>query len=127
VFGDGTTRLPPSSPKWTLFGGSSSNISDTTKEDEREQQQHRQRGSSSRRKKLSSSCIVDIPVAKRDGIKHAFTAEALRSIGSDEVDRLQQLIDAGMPPDTTEIGNKNLYQWSMDMDAMSTIITTTHQ
>merc|ERR1712166_814193 len=42
---------------------------------------------------------VDMAPSKREGIRHAFTAEALRSLGSDEVERLQQLLDSGMPAD----------------------------
>jgi hypothetical protein len=55
--------------------------------------------------------------SKREGIRHAVTAEALRCIGADEVDRLQQLVNSGMPM-SIDIGGKNLYDWSMEMDAI---------
>ena len=41
---------------------------------------------------------VDMAPSKREGIRHAFTAESLRCIGGDEVDRLRQLLNSGMPP-----------------------------
>lgn len=59
---------------------------------------------------------LNIPAAKIDGIQHAFTAEALRAIGSDEVYRLSQLLDAGMTPDI-EVAGKTLKKWSGEMDA----------
>ena len=60
---------------------------------------------------------VDMAPSKREGIRHAFTAEALRSVGSDEVERLQQLIDSGMPADI-ELGGKDIYGWAIDMGAL---------
>jgi len=60
---------------------------------------------------------VDMPPSKREGIRHAFTAEALRSIGSDEVDRLKQLVGSGMPSDI-DIGGKDLYGWAVEMGAL---------
>ena len=59
---------------------------------------------------------LNIPAAKIDGIHHAFTAEALRAIGSDEVDRLSELLDGGMTPDI-EVAGKTLKKWSGEMDA----------
>lgn len=59
---------------------------------------------------------VDMAPSKREGIRHAFTAEALRCIGSDEVERLQHLLDSGMPIDI-DVGGKNLYGWSVEMEA----------
>jgi len=59
---------------------------------------------------------LNIPPTKLDGIRHAFTAEALRAIGSDEVDRLQQLLDAGLDS-TMEIAGKTLVGWAAEMDA----------
>ena len=58
----------------------------------------------------------DMPPSKREGIRHAFTAEALRCIGSDEVLRLRQLLAAGMPPDI-DIGGKTLREWAVDLEA----------
>ncbi len=60
---------------------------------------------------------VDMPPSKREGIRHAFTAEALRSIGSDEVERLKQLVGSGMPSDI-DIGGKDLYGWAVEMGAL---------
>jgi ankyrin repeat protein len=66
------------------------------------------------RRKSSS---IDIAPSKLEGIRHAFTAEALRCIGSDEAGRLKQLLDSGMPS-TIDIGGKNLYDWCVEMGAL---------
>jgi hypothetical protein len=63
-----------------------------------------------------SSNVVAIAPSKREGIRHAFTAEALRCIGADEVDRLQQLLDAGLPKDC-EVGGQSLAEWTVDLGA----------
>jgi hypothetical protein len=60
---------------------------------------------------------VDMPPSKREGVRHAFTAEALRSIGGDDVHRLRQLLDSGMPA-TIDIGGKDLYRWAVEMGAL---------
>lgn len=60
---------------------------------------------------------VDMAPSKREGIRHAFTAEALRCIGSDEVERLQHLLDSGMPS-SIDIGGKDLHGWSIEMGAL---------
>jgi hypothetical protein len=60
---------------------------------------------------------VNMQPPKREGIKHAFTAEALRCIGGDESDRLEQLLDSGMPP-TIDMGGKDLYGWAVEMGAL---------
>ena len=60
---------------------------------------------------------VDMAPSKREGIRHAFTAEALRSVGSDEVDRLRQLVHSGMPANI-DIGGKDLYGWAVEMGAL---------
>lgn len=80
--------------KWSLFGNSSSS-------------------ESSVRPNIRP---FDMQPSKKEGIRHAFTAEALRCIGADEVDRLKQLLTAGMPDDS-DIGGKSLFEWSMDMEA----------
>jgi len=59
-----------------------------------------------------------MPPSKQQGIRHAFTAEALRCIGSDQEERLRQLIGANMP-ETIEIGDKNLYDWAVEMGALN--------
>jgi hypothetical protein len=55
--------------------------------------------------------------SKREGIRHAFTAEALRCIGGDEVDRLGQLLDSGMPP-SIDVGGKDLYEWAVQLGGL---------
>jgi len=74
----------------------------------------------------------DIEKSKLESIKHGFTAEALRAIGSDEVDRLSQLVLSGMDGPTSsgsshggtnkgrgvEIGGKDLISWCVEMDAV---------
>lgn len=60
---------------------------------------------------------VDMALSKREGIRHAFTAEALRCVGGDEAHRLKQLVVSGMPA-TIDIGGKDLYGWAVDMGAL---------
>jgi hypothetical protein len=60
---------------------------------------------------------VNMQPSKREGIRHAFTAEALRCIGGDASDRLQQLLDSGMPP-AIDMGGKDLYGWAVEMGAL---------
>jgi hypothetical protein len=122
VFGtEGATRRPSS--RWSLFGSSSSNLvsdddaasSASDKEDDGALDgNNSQRGASARRRKAIMP--ADMPATKREGIRHAFTAEALRAIGGDEVDRLRQLINAGMPP-SIDIGGQSLRHWSTEMNA----------
>jgi hypothetical protein len=95
----------PASGAWSLFGSSSFNSLDNNS----------QRSSSTSGRHRQTA--VDMAPSKREGIRHAFTAEALRCIGSDEVHRLQQLLAAGMPSDT-EIGGKTLSDWCVDMGAV---------
>jgi hypothetical protein len=59
---------------------------------------------------------LNIAPKKLEGIRHAFTAEALRAIGADEVDRLQQLLDSGMDS-KMEVAGKSLEQWAIEMEA----------
>jgi hypothetical protein len=59
---------------------------------------------------------VNMAPSKREGIRHAFTAEALRCIGSDEAERLKHLLDSGMPP-SIDIGGKTLHGWCVEMNA----------
>jgi hypothetical protein len=76
--------------------------------------------SSSKDLELTSELYIPFKIdqAKLEGIKHAFTAEALRAIGSDEVERLQELIDSGMGSmEPIEIGGKDLHRWCLEMGA----------
>jgi hypothetical protein len=59
----------------------------------------------------------DMAPSKREGIRHAFTAEALRCIGSDEVERLEQLLNSGMPA-SIDIGGKDLYDWAVQLGGL---------
>lgn len=61
---------------------------------------------------------VDMAPSKREGIRHAFTAEALRSIGADDAVRLQQLLESGMPANTDIGGNKDMSGWCREMGAV---------
>jgi hypothetical protein len=61
---------------------------------------------------------VDMKPSKREGIRHAFTAEALRCIGADDVTRLSQLLESGMPSDLDIGGNKDIVGWCREMGAM---------
>jgi len=70
----------------------------------------------SKQRRIKRKVPLNIPPSKLDGIKHAFTAEALRAIGSDEVDRVKQLIDAGMDG-SLDVGGKTLMQWAVELDA----------
>ena len=60
--------------------------------------------------------LAKLAKAKQEGIQHAFCAEALRCIGSDEDDRLKQLLDAGITPELS-VGDKTLKDWSVEMKA----------
>ena len=70
---------------------------------------------------------LNISPSKLEGIKHAFTAEALRAIGSDEVERLTELLNSGLDRISTspelsggrlEIGGKDLLGWCVEMGAV---------
>ena len=92
------------SGKWSLFGNSS--LSSDSLND-------------SLGDNMGESRIIrplNMAPSKREGIRHAFTAEALRCIGGDEKKRLEQLLDSGMPP-TIDIGGKDLYGWAVEMGA----------
>ena len=53
-------------------------------------------------------------------LKHAFTAEALRALGSDEDTRLQQLLDGGMP--LTEImAGRSILEWAEELGAVKCV------
>jgi len=117
AFGDANYEQQQQQPRsWGLFGGGSSSNMDV---DMSEHSRTSTTSSNSNRPRRRRKVIrpVDMAPSKREGIRHAFTAEALRSIGSDEVLRLKQLLDSGMPA-TIDIGGKNLYDWSVEMDAL---------
>jgi hypothetical protein len=107
-------RDPPLSftmKRWSLFGTSSSNLNhdsnnhndDNDEDDDNKNNDEEQTGDQPkspqrrRRRRRRPIVVVDMAPSKREGIRHAFTAEALRCIGSSEVKRLQQLADSGMP------------------------------
>ena len=91
-----------SKSSWSVFNSSSSNVSMST----------RTNGGADRIIKP-----VDMAPSKREGIRHAFTAEALRCIGGDEVERLEQLLNSGMPA-SIDIGGKTLYDWAVQLGGM---------
>mmetsp|Transcript_32676 Transcript_32676/g.49245 ORF Transcript_32676/g.49245 Transcript_32676/m.49245 type:complete len:758 (-) Transcript_32676:61-2334(-) len=69
-------------------------------------------------KRRTSSCApVDMAPSKRQGILHAFTAEALRCIGGDDKERLMQLLESGMPKTMDMGADKNLVEWCREMNA----------
>lgn len=88
--------------KWSLFGKSTTSDAQEDADDGEEIRMIRP---------------LTIAPSKREGIRHAFTAEALRCIGGDEKGRLEQLLDSGMPP-TIDIGGKDLYGWAVEMGAL---------
>lgn len=92
------------SKSWSLFSSSSSAFLST---DETESSED----------KTPIIKPSDMAPSKREGIRHAFTAEALRCVGADEVNRLKQLVDSGMPP-MIDIGGKDLYGWAVEMGAL---------
>jgi hypothetical protein len=108
---------------WSLFGSPSSKVKVIPEEDDEDPEEEglsesmrSQHSTRSVRKPPLNVAPVTMAPSKREGIRHAFTAEALRCIGADEVDRLQQLVNSGMPM-SIDIGGKNLYDWSVEMDA----------
>lgn len=102
---------PPEKKKgWFGFGSSKKNDEEAPYDDEIIQD------SSSNQPRYRRKLPLNISPAKLDGIRHAFTAEALRAIGSDEHERLMQLLDAGMDWNT-EVAGKTLVGWAKEMDA----------
>jgi hypothetical protein len=61
---------------------------------------------------------IDMADSKREGIRHAFTAEALRTIGADEDSRLKELLDSGMPSSTDIGAGKDMIEWCHDLGAV---------
>jgi hypothetical protein len=66
----------------------------------------------------SKNAPIDMAESKREGIRHAFTAEALRTIGADDDDRLKQLLDSGMPSSTDIGAGKDMLDWCRDLGAL---------
>lgn len=115
AFGNGLEENSQSmSGGWTVFGSPTSTGAAAT--DIRNIPERSNTGAASSPLRSKPIRPVDMAPSKREAIRHAFTAEALRCIGSDEVARLQQLVDAGMPADI-DIGGKDLYNWSVEMGA----------
>ncbi|GKY96206.1 hypothetical protein MPSEU_000580500 [Mayamaea pseudoterrestris] len=81
---------------------------------------------SSARRRNKNVPIVSLAPSKQEGVRHAFTAEALRCIGSDEIHRLEQLLQSGMPP-SIDIGGKSLCDWSVTMEAVKCETLLTQQ
>jgi len=65
----------------------------------------------------AEGAAIDMAPSKRQGILHAFTAEALRCIGGDEEQRLGQLLKSGMSVNMDMGGEKNLAEWCREMNA----------
>jgi len=74
-------------------------------------------------RKFKKRSALNIAPSKLEGIKHAFTAEALRAIGSDEASRLQELLDSGLDSDMSgprlEVAGKDFLRWCIDMGAVN--------
>ena len=69
-----------------------------------------------KKRRIKRKLPLNIAPSKLEGIKHAFTAEMLRAIGSDEVDRVSQLLNAGMDS-SMEVAGKSLVVWAKELDA----------
>jgi len=63
-----------------------------------------------------------LPKNKKRGIEHAFFAEALRAIGSEDASRLRSLLQSGMKAgneadeENDDSDEKTLLEWAMDMN-----------
>ena len=114
--------VQPARPRSWFFGGSSSTsvaaaASDAHSDKATTGKAAKTDANKRRRRKRSP---LNIAPSKLEGIRHAFTAEALRSIGSDEVDRLKQLVNAGMDK-SVEVGGKDLLIWAHEMAAIECV------
>jgi len=98
---------------WFGFGGGHKKEEEDQDEDVTIQQQHDANG---KQRIVRRRQPLNIAPNKLEGIRHAFTAEALRAIGADEVDRLKQLLDSGMDSDM-EVAGKSLVSWAIEMEA----------
>lgn len=103
---------------WFGFGGGGGGGRHDKKDDEVEevtiQQQHQD--ANGKQRIIRRRQPLNIAPNKLEGIRHAFTAEALRAIGADEVHRLQQLLDSGMDS-KMEVAGKSLVSWAIEMEA----------
>ena len=97
---------------WFGFGGSKKEDDDT----DMILQEHDIADNDGKQRIIRRRQPLNIAPKKLEGIRHAFTAEALRAIGADEVDRLQQLLDSGMDS-KMEVAGKSLEQWAIEMEA----------
>ena len=97
---------------WFGFGGGSS--SHKKEEDDIIIQQ--QQDANGKNRIVRRRQPLNIAPNKLEGIRHAFTAEALRAIGADEVERLKQLLDSGMDSEM-EVAGKSLVSWAIEMEA----------
>jgi len=98
---------------WFGFGGGHKKEEEDQEEDVTIQQQQDANG---KHRIVRRRQPLNIAPNKLEGIRHAFTAEALRAIGADEVDRLKQLLDSGMDSDM-EVAGKSLVSWAIEMEA----------
>ncbi|KAK1738282.1 hypothetical protein QTG54_010951 [Skeletonema marinoi] len=98
---------------WFGFGGGHKKEEEDQDEDVTIQQQQDANG---KHRIVRRRQPLNIAPNKLEGIRHAFTAEALRAIGADEVDRLKQLLDSGMDSDM-EVAGKSLVSWAIEMEA----------
>ena len=60
---------------------------------------------------------VNLAPGKLEGMRHAFEAEALRAIGSDEVQRVFQLLISGLPKGTV-VGDMTLVEWAKTLNGL---------
>jgi hypothetical protein len=99
-------KASTNSSTWSsLFGNSSSSI-------------HQDPNNNNNKNRPTSNRITP---SKRESIRHAFMAEAIRCISNDDVDRLQQLVAAGMPlenkDDDDQDPTSSLWKWCTDFHA----------
>jgi ankyrin repeat protein len=99
------------------FGRRSSSVTPNTNNDNATSTTSSLKIGKSSKKKTEPSIIIS--PTKLVGIRNAFMSEAMRAIGADEVNRLMQLLNAGIHPTTEVMVGKTLLDWACDMDAMN--------
>jgi hypothetical protein len=97
---------------WELAFGLDSTSSAVTPELQKKSSWLFGNGSSSKSNSASS-----LPPLKRESIRHAFLAEAIRCISNDDIERLRQLLDAGMPSGDVSDPSSSLLKWCTDFHA----------